>query len=57
MKFMAGLVTAPGAILFGLIPLFTALQCGPCVPPPCTFGLFRLMSREGINIEFKLYAI
>jgi hypothetical protein len=27
------------------------------VYPPCTFDLFRLVSREGVDNEFELYAI
>jgi hypothetical protein len=50
-----GLVTAPGAIVFGVIPLFKGLQSEACVPPPCTFGARGHPSKRSIDIELKLY--
>jgi hypothetical protein len=51
--FLAGLVAGPGAILFGVIPLFKGHGSGPCVPPRA-FDLFRTMSRECVDNEFNL---
>jgi hypothetical protein len=51
--FVGSLLTGPYAVLQQVIRCVQALQFEACTP--CTFGLFRRMSRECVDIEFKLY--